>query len=61
MIKRLERFGKVRIVDETNGFGLEFVNKAESRIIRVYGSIVVMSSVLGCPWHVIPAVNGYLT
>ena len=24
MGKRLERFGEVRIVDETNGFGLDF-------------------------------------
>ena len=30
MGKRLERFGKVRIVDETNGFRLEFVEKTES-------------------------------
>ena len=29
--KRLERFGEVRIVDETNGFGLDFVEKTESR------------------------------
>ena len=28
--KRLERFGEVRIVDETNGFGLDFVKKTES-------------------------------
>ena len=31
MGKRLERFDGVRIVDETNGFGLDFVEKAESR------------------------------
>ena len=31
MGKRLERFGEVRIVDETNGFGLDFVEKTESR------------------------------
>ena len=31
MGKRLERFGEVRIIDETNGFGLEFVEKTESR------------------------------
>ena len=30
MGKRLERFGEVRIVDETNGFGLDFVEKTES-------------------------------
>ena len=30
MGKRLERFGEVRIIDETNGFGLEFVKKRES-------------------------------
>ena len=30
MGKRLERSGEVRIVDETNGFGLEFVEKTES-------------------------------
>ena len=29
MGKRLERFGEVRIVDETNGFGLDFVEKTE--------------------------------
>ena len=28
---RLQRFGEVRIVDETNGFGLDFVEKTESR------------------------------
>ena len=28
--KRLERFGEVRIIDETNGFGLDFVKKTES-------------------------------
>ena len=32
MAKWLERFGEVRIVDETNGFGLEFFEKTESRI-----------------------------
>ena len=31
MGKRLERFGEVRIIDETNGFGLDFVQKTESR------------------------------
>ena len=30
MGKRLDRFGEVRIVDETNGFGLDFVEKRES-------------------------------
>ena len=30
MGKRLERFGEVRIFDETNGFGLDFVEKTES-------------------------------
>ena len=30
MEKRLERFDEVRIVDETNGFGLQFVKKTES-------------------------------
>ena len=30
MGKRLERFGEVRIVGETNGFGLDFVKKTES-------------------------------
>ena len=30
MGKRLERFGEVRIVDEKNGFGLDFVKKTES-------------------------------
>ena len=27
---RLERFGEVEIVDEMNGFGLDFVKKTES-------------------------------
>ena len=31
MGKRLERVGEVRIIDETNGFGLDFVEKTESR------------------------------
>ena len=30
MGKRLERFGEVRIIDERNGFGLDFVEKTES-------------------------------
>ena len=30
MEKRLERFGEVRIVDEMNGFGLDFSKKTES-------------------------------
>ena len=30
MGKRLERFGEVRIIDETNGFGLDFFEKTES-------------------------------
>ena len=30
MGKRLERFGEVRIIDETNGFGLGFVERTES-------------------------------
>ena len=30
MGKRLERFGEVRIVGETNDFGLDFVEKTES-------------------------------
>ena len=32
MGKRLERFGEARIVDETNGFGLDFIKKTESII-----------------------------
>ena len=31
MGKRLERFGEVGIVDETNGFGMDFVEKTESK------------------------------
>ena len=31
MGNRLERFGEVRIIDETNGFGLDFIKKTESR------------------------------
>ena len=30
MRKLLKRFGEVRIVDETNGFGLDFIQKIES-------------------------------
>ena len=30
MRKRLEKFGEVGIVDETNGFGLDFVEKTEN-------------------------------
>ena len=30
MGKRLERFDEVRIVDEMNGFGLDFFKKKES-------------------------------
>ena len=30
MGKRLDRFGEVRMVDETNGFGQNFVKKTES-------------------------------
>ena len=31
MGKRLERFDEVRLVDETNGSGLDIVEKTESR------------------------------
>ena len=31
MGKRLERFGEIKIIDERNGFGLDFVEKTESR------------------------------
>ena len=31
MGKRLEQFGEVRLIDETNGFGLDFVDKTKSR------------------------------
>ena len=31
MGKRLERFGEVGIIGETNGFGLDFFEKTESR------------------------------
>ena len=31
MGKRLERFGEIRIIDETNGFGLDFAEQTESR------------------------------
>ena len=30
MRKRLERFDEVEIIDETHGFGLDFVKKTES-------------------------------
>ena len=42
MGKRLERFGEVRIIDETNGFGLDFVKKTESgfwRTIQEVGAV----------------------
>lgn len=32
MGNRLERFSEVMIVDETNSFGLDFVNKTENGI-----------------------------
>ena len=32
MGKKLERFDEVRIVDEKNGFGLDFVEKTESGV-----------------------------
>ena len=32
MGKRLERFVKVRIVDKTNGFGLDFAKETESGV-----------------------------
>ena len=35
MGKRLERFGEVKIIDEMNGFGLDFVEKTESRFWHV--------------------------
>ena len=31
MGKRLERFDEVRIIDETNDFGLDFVEETKSR------------------------------
>ena len=34
MKKRLERFGEVRIIDETNCFGLDFVMKTESGFLN---------------------------
>ena len=34
MGKWLEIFGEVRIVDETNGFGLDLIKKTESRFWR---------------------------
>ena len=34
MGKRLERFGEVRIIDETNGFGLDFVKKRDSGFLK---------------------------
>ena len=34
MGKRLERFGEVRFIDETNGFELDFVEKTESGFLR---------------------------
>ena len=43
MGKRLERFGEVRIIDETNGFGLDFVEKTE---IRFWSTIPDVGAVL---------------
>ena len=43
MGKRLERFGEVRIIDETNGFGLDFVEKTESRF---WSTNLLVSSIL---------------
>ena len=43
MGKRLERFGEVRIIDETNGFGLDFVEKTESRFWSIN---LLVSSIL---------------
>ena len=39
--KRLERFGEVGIVDETNGFGLDYVEKTESRF---WSAILIQTS-----------------
>ena len=36
MEKRLERVGEVRIVDETNGVGLDFVKKTEWVLERMW-------------------------
>ena len=41
--KRLETFGEVRIIDETNGFGLDFVKKTESGF---WSTILDMGKVL---------------
>ena len=46
MGKRLERFGEIRIIDETNGFGLDFVEKTESRsgkeMTHKYSSYIIL-------------------
>ena len=39
MGKRLERFGEVRIIDETNGFGLDFAEKTESGFWSTTGGV----------------------
>ena len=48
MGKRLERFGEVRIIDETNGFGLDFVEKTESRFwsTNLYYEIAVLLTLI---------------
>ena len=38
MGKRLERFGEVGIADETNGFGLDFFERTESRFTSCFVS-----------------------
>ena len=39
MGKRLEIFGELRIVDETNGFGLDFVEKSRGFISPVLAGL----------------------
>ena len=40
MRNKLERFDEVGIVDETNGFGLEFFKKTENGFLRVVGAVL---------------------
>ena len=45
MGKRLERFGEVRIIDETNGFELDSVEKTESRFVPISGPLDLSSTI----------------
>ena len=54
MGKRLERFGEVRIIDETNGFGLDFVEKTKSRDVGSDDSRNAAEVHRACPGTCLP-------